>query len=406
MYKSWYPYFYDAPDANSGGGSNTEPVKTDVEVLEEGSDNAEEDESEESEEEQEEDNEEESDTDDGSEDADESDDDEELEEPQAKEENELTVKSLKKEFPEIFKKFPEVKDAIFRDREYTKLFGSIEDATEAAEKSQLLDSIGAQIAEGDSTELVQSLKKNDSLETFTQSFMPNLFKTDKELYYKVTDDIINRALHAAVSHARKNGNKNLETATKYIAQFVFGEPELPNIEDRTTRQKSDAEKQLESERQRDYSAKLQEFEGSVHGSAREKLSRIIMEGLDPDNTMSDFTKEALRDKIIEQVGLTIAKDKIFQSQLNSLWRRAAREGLSKEAKSRIISAYLGRAKRIVPSVRAKIRREAGASNSNGTRKQKIQAPSSSGSGGKRTIPNDPRRIDYSKVTDEDILASD
>lgn len=409
MYLRWYPYFYDAPDSGSGGGTTGQ---SDVEILEEGSTDGKE--TEESQEE-ESDDAEESDADKGSEDADESDDEEEsLDEPEDEEEepkpdDEFTVQSLKKEFPEIFKKFPEVKDAIFRDREYTKLFGSVEDANEAAEKAEILDSIGAQIAQGDSTELVASLKKNESLENFTHSFLPNLFKADKDLYYSVTDDIINRALHAAVEHGNKNGNKNLVTATKYIAQFIFGEPELPTVQNHGPREKSDAEKQLENERQKDYSAKLHEFEGSTHSAAREKLTRIVMEGLDPDNTMSDFTKEALRDKIIERVGQTIAKDRIFQSQLGSLWRRAAKEGLSKEAKSRIISAYLGRAKKIVPSVRAKIRREAGTpnrDNSQNGKRDKTLAPSTSGHSGKRSIPNDPRKIDYSKVSDEDILASD
>ena len=85
------------------------------------------------------------------------------------------------------------------------------------------------------------------------------------------------------------------------------------------------------------------------------LEKIVKEGFKDDKGMTDFVKDAITDKIIDKVGSTIAKDQFFQRQLASLWKKAQREGFNSEAKSRIISAYLARAKKIVPSVRSEVR---------------------------------------------------
>jgi len=335
---------------------------------------------------------------------------EELDEEEKEVENEFTVRALKKEFPNIFKKFPEVKEAIFRERAFTKIFGSVEEAEDAASKSQYLDEISQDIFEGKSENLLKSLKKNseESLKIFASGFLPELYKTDKELYHEITDHALNQMLHVVNANAMKNGNKNLAMAVKYISQFVFGEAELPELKQLNKPvEKSEAEKKLE-ERERSYEKqKYSEFEDSVHSRARTKLEALIKEGFADDKTMTDFVKDAITDKIIDQVGTTIAKDKFFQSQLASLWKKAVREGYTGEAKSRIISAYLARAKKIVPSVRAEVRRSASGKYSNNNENENGKRQGTSTGSGKRgsTLPTDPRKIPAS-MTDEQILEAD
>ena len=331
-------------------------------------------------------------------------------------ENEFTVRALKKEFPKIFQKFPEVKDAIFREREFTKIYGSIEDAQEAAEKAQYLDEISQELFEGKPENLIKSLKKNneESLKIFAHTFLPELYKVDKQLYTDISDRIINTTLRIAAANAAKNGNKNLGYAVKYLSNFIFGDFDLPELKDNIKpKEKSEAERKLEEREQNIERERYQEFEQSVHSRARARLEQIVVEGLDPDDSMSKFTKEAISDKIIEKVGLIIAKDQIFQSQLASLWKKAQQGRYNQEAKSRIISAYLARARKIVPSVRNQVRKDATSrskddnheDNNNRDNNGKRQA-TSSGSGKKfSALPKDPKKIP-SNISDEDILAMD
>lgn len=326
-------------------------------------------------------------------------------------ENEFTVRALKKEFPNIFKKFPEVKDAIFREREFTKFFGSIDEAEEASNKARYLDEVSQDLFEGKSENLLKALKKNSekSLEIFSFGFLPELYKTDKELYHQVTDHALNQMLHVVNSNALKNGNKNLATAVKYISQFVFGEPELPELKERPVApKKTEAELKLEEREKAHEQQKYSEFEDSVHSRTRSKLENIVKEGFNDEN-MTDFVKDAITDKIIDKVGVIIAKDKFFQSQLASMWKKAVREGYTSEAKSRIISAYLARAKKIVPSVRAEVRKSASSrhSNNNENNNDTGKRQGTSTGSGKRhsTLPSDPKKIPAS-MSDEDILAAD
>src|SRR5258708_6881820 len=45
-------------------------------------------------------------------------------------------KEILKEYPELFKKFPFLEKMMYRDREYSQLFGSFDDAKEIAERSE------------------------------------------------------------------------------------------------------------------------------------------------------------------------------------------------------------------------------------------------------------------------------
>jgi hypothetical protein len=330
--------------------------------------------------------------------------DKEEEEKEEKEEevthNELSIKALKEAFPELLKKFPDLKDSIFREREYTKIFGSVEDATEAQEKAQLLDQIAETTLQGDPTQLFSSLQKNDALEEFAVNFLPHLYKANEKVFYKITDDIMARALNAANSHATKRSDKNLTLAVKYISTYIFNSEEVPKAGVR--KEVSPERQELENEREKDRQAKYTETEDFVHSVTRNRLDKSIREGLDPDESMSDFVKGALVDKIIEDVGSIIEKDKIFQSQMISLWKRASKEGFSKDAKSRIITAYLARARRIIPSVRAKIRNEAGSSVNKDGKQLKKDLPTG-GSGKKNNqLSSDPKKVDW-KRSDEELL---
>ena len=350
--------------------------------------------------------EDEEDTDDEKEEKDDTDDDvKELE-------NEFTVRALKEKFPGIFKAFPEVKEAIFREREFTKLFGSVDEAQEASAKAQYLDEISQELYEGKSENLLGAMKKNNekSLQIFAHNFMPQLFKTDKDLYHEVGDNFINQTLRVILNNANKNSNKNLATAVKYISQFVFGEPELPELKNNVKApEKSEAELKLEQQKKEFAQQKYSEFEDSVHTKARNRLSDIVKEGF-KDEEMTDFVKDAVTEKIIDKVGLIIAKDKFFQSKLASMWRSAVRDGYTGEAKSRIISAYLARAKKIVPSVRAQVRKDATSRRANNNteieNKNGKRQGTSSGSGKRHSsLPTDPRKIPAS-ISDEDLLGMD
>lgn len=409
--KNLYPFYAPEGDGTGGGISDS---ADDIELLGddpeiEDKSNEDEDEVEEDEEGQEtkedeekvEDNKEEEQEE---EDTEETEEEKENTEEEEEETKEFSIKALKQAYPKLFKEFPEIKESIYRERKFTQIFGSVEDAEEAAEKAETFDVIANDVRSGNSRELLNSLNE-DQLKEFSLNFLPTLQSKNKDLFFAVTDRILSRALKAAVHHAHKTQDKNLAAASKFIARFAFGEDEIPDFDNE--KPKANPEKEAwEKEKLETQRAQLIEQENTVYRVTDEKLTNIINEGFSSDDSMSSFVKSAIVEKIKIEVDSQIAKDKPFQAQITSLWKRAQREGFTKEAKSRITSAYLARARRIIPSVRAKIRSEANkpaAKKENNSEKRQISS-TSRGNAGKSTL--DPKKIDWKKVSDEDILAGD
>jgi len=336
---------------------------------------------------------------------------EEAEKNKPIEAKDLSPRALKDYDKDIYKHFPELKDVLFQNKEYNKLFGSVEDAQEAREKAELLDEISATTLQGDPTELVVALKKtgDNVLEEFSNNFLVKLKDASKDLYYRVTDPIIGGALKAAFNHASKTGDKNLKLASQYMSQFIFSDSNIPEFNNGRKKEEDPEKIKLQEDRNNENRKRLQEHESAVFEYTERKLKEIITDGLDPGNVYNTFVKEALTDKIIERVGQVLKNDRAFQGQMAALWKKGVREGFTREIKSRIAHTYLAKAKRIVPGIRNKVRADAPADKQDIKRdnKGKKIIPSTNDRNKNRsTIPNDPKKIDWNKTSDDDILAAD
>ena len=97
-------------------------------------------------------------------------------------------------------------------------------------------------------------------------------------------------------------------------------------------------------------------------------------------------------------------DRQHMAYVNSLWAKAKRNGYKAEDKAKITSAFLARAKSLLPSVRVKLVSEAlGLTRSTTKKVQKRVEPSNSGRpAGSR---NGLKQVDYKTMTDLDILNS-
>lgn len=337
--------------------------------------------------------------------------DKKQEEQKEIEPKDLTPRALKESYPKIFKEFPELKDVIFQNREYNKIYGSVEDAIEAREKAQILDEISATTLKGDPTELIAALEKTErgSTEQFATNLLTEIRRNNSDAYYRVTDPVIASALKAAESHASKSGDKNLLLATKYLSNFVFGAQEIPAFNGNQRKEKDPERIKFERERAAEQEARNQEHSKTIYDYTEKKLDLLIREGLDPDNVYNEFVREALADKVMSRIGATLKADKAFQGQMSALWKKAHKEGFTRESKQRIAHTYLAKARRIMPAIRSKIRGEAktDSNGNNGSAQKKIITSGGTGGGqGKKVIPNDPRKINWKTTTDEDILGSD
>lgn len=318
-------------------------------------------------------------------------------------------KAIKEKYPNLFKDFPELREMYFREAKYTEIYPTVDEAKEAKEKSDDYSYLESLVAKGtpESTkEFLDVMKENDenTYKGYVASFLPALAKADSDTYFAITLPIIDGILKSAYREGESNGNESLKGAALWLSKFVFGETsyakgeksaKMPLVE-----KKTDPEKEkFEKEKQEFYSKRATEFESNTTSTATKRLSAIIEKDLDPKDEFTYFEKEHMRERILQEIGNRLEKDSTHMSRINGLWKQAARSGFSEESKDRIISAYLSRAKVILPEVRKEIRALAKgkkAPASNEVRKELT---------GVRTSSNNrtPGKVDYKKMSDKDIL---
>ena len=290
----------------------------------------------------------------------------------------LRFKDIKAKYPNIFKEFPQLAQAIRNDRAYGEVFASPEDAKDAAQTASYFNKLEASLASGSPTELLNDLEKGntDAYKKVVRNFLPAIKEKSMELYAEVTLPAINDLLRSAIRDADGSENVNLRNAALHLAKYLYGKPEIPNNEGRKQEPHPEEEK-LKNERQAFWQEKAQDFSNECYSEGREATLAEIAKGIDDDKSTSPFLKKTLKDAIFNEVDSLLGKDVRHLRQINVLWRKAESTGFPKEVRREIISAYLRGAKALIPSVRQRLRAEAGIgapSATNGQPKQEQPTP--------------------------------
>jgi hypothetical protein len=259
---------------------------------------------------------------------------------------------------------------------------------------------------------VNTLGENNpkALRKIVENFGEAVRAVSPDDYIALSAPIIEELIYHAAKHGVKTGNKNLELAARHLANFVYANGgDIPDISKRAARSEpSDAEKQLVKEREGYQQKEFTRALGEVGIAASNDLDRILGNKLDG---LTSFEKRAIMKDARAEVDRSLGADKAFQNSLHALWARAADGGYSDEAKSRIKRAWLDRARLIAPGIRNRLRQEAlGARNpSKGDSEKSGQKRPFMGQGaktnGKAPGFSNPKKIDWAKTSDRDILDS-
>lgn len=307
--------------------------------------------------------------DDDDEDKDDKDEDEDKDdkddEEEDKDEDQLTsVKDIKKDYPDFFKKHPEVKAAIFRDQRFSEIVGTPEDAETAVERSNTLAAVEQDLfIDSNPGKLLDSLKKNnpENYQKTVFNVLSHLQEHDKDMYYELSALPIKLLLRNAWREGQ--GDKsNLGKAAAWIHDFMFGKGS--KFEDKVTAEEK--KQDTKSDREKEYEKKLKDiddrehnnFKGAVDQSYVSKMDRYLRETLDKDERLTEFTRKHIVNETLTEIRQQLDQDTRHTTTMSSLWRNAKAAGFNSDFKSKIINAALTRAKSLAPSIRARLTNEA------------------------------------------------
>ncbi len=126
-------------------------------------------------------------------------------------------KEILKEYPELFKKFPFLEKILYRDRQYSELFGSFDDAKEASERVEAFDAFESQLMSGSTEQVLREVKETDenAFNKIIDDYLPTLAKVDKDAYFHVVGNLNRRLIMEMVQEANDTGNDDLKQAALF-----------------------------------------------------------------------------------------------------------------------------------------------------------------------------------------------
>lgn len=288
----------------------------------------------------------------------------EKEEKGAKELEDRTpaFKEITKKYPTLFKDFPNLRHMFFHEREYRELFPTVDDARDAVEELEGLRELEQSLAKGDPEDIagiIDSFKElgEDTVTKFAVNFLPALRKVDQDVYYQTITPELVSFVRTMFDTGARNSNENLQNAALVASLHFFGDPKVASGEKEIKMPEVNKKKddKLEDERANFRHERYSAFYNDVVQDSDNKLVRMISDGIDPKEVMTDKLKELVVEKTIKEITKTLSTDKSHMSRINSLWRKAAEANFSSAWKSKIISTYLESAKEIMPRIRSSIK---------------------------------------------------
>lgn len=322
-----------------------------------------------------------------------------------------TIAQIKAKFPDLFKTFPQLQDVYFREREYTKLFPTVDDAKEAAENNTAFVNIQEDVMKGNGEQFFEALKETDTkaLGRFADTLMATLSRVDKTAFLRAANPVVEDICRQMYAKGKRENNENISNSAEFVAEYFFGDAKYATGDKTSVAPKpAAAETEVATERTQFERERYDVALRDVSTSAMKSLMGLIdNEKLDPSGTLSPFIRKTIIDNVLKDIGEAVVGDKAHMRYMDTLWANAKRGGY--RDLSRIESAYLARAKGLVSALRAKYVSEATGrkmktAQADKTKIQNIQsrkdvtasgsASRSGGSGGK---------VDYRKSSDMDIL---
>jgi len=284
----------------------------------------------------------------------EEDEDEEIKE-EAKPEPSL-VTSLKKEFPTFAKKYPQIIDGYYQNKEYQQIFASTEDARIAANQADLLVGLLTSLDEGDMEPTLDVMYERDpeGLKSVITNFLPTINRKSPKLFSLAVTPVLRNVLAKIASDAEDNGNKDLITAVRLINHVLFRDKNVPEpveFDKKARRSEEDDEERSTINQER-----FNNFYQAVDDIARPTLRKEIIMRLDPDAALPKGLRNTAVKQVMNRVYRTLRDDVQHMRSMAAMQNSAARNGFSPEYQKKIARTVVNAAKELLPEVLPKVKK--------------------------------------------------
>ena len=289
--------------------------------------------------------------------------DDETDEPKIDEDEVVDIprrKEILAKYPDLFKDFKFLERAFYKVSEYDNIFPSLDDAKATVIQALTLKRIEQDINTGNLDNLFKGIKQTDA--DGWNRCMDNLLKAvhtvDSQAYGTILRNVMSNVINGLEADGKEYDNESLKSTAKVLKDVFFGNktPEQVKLgkEIKTDPEAEKLNRERQGYEQQRYDNSLQEVTEGIQAS----LKSWIDQAIDPKGSMSPYVKRNATKDALEFLENDLRNSKSLQPITQRLWQNARTNNYSRESLNKIVNAFKGRAKTLLPSAIKKARAEA------------------------------------------------
>lgn len=289
-------------------------------------------------------------------------------------------KDISAKYPKFFEEFPFFDKMMFRDKAYTEMFGSFDEAKEVFSKVERLNEFETQLLSGDTKDVLSTVKAADpkAFDKIVDNYLKSLHEVDPEAYKDVTENFTKRIILGMVEYAKKKDDKELDKAAKLLHEFIFDTDKWEDIKVRVKEERNEESEKIEKERADFLKERFEVARDTLTVKVDNILKATISEYIDPRGTMTPYEKKNAIAETLDRVHKKIAADPLYKKNLDRLWKAAFGDKFSVASIDAIKKSYLGRANNktladMIKEVRSEVLK--GDRSKGSTKEEKEETPS-------------------------------
>ncbi len=291
--------------------------------------------------------------------------------------------AILKEFPELFKKFPAIEHAIYREQQYAEIFPTLDDAKEANARLDDFKAFENELFDGNIEGVLRSVKgTNDkAFSKITSGLLQTLQKVDEKAYYGTLNHVLKNAIATAYNTGKQNEDEQLQIAAQLLHKFIYGNHNITLPEPQPNKEPDEKEVRLQQRERSFIQQQLTTAVSDVTTRTDNVIKSTVDKYIDVKGVMTSYVKDKAIDDVMTEVRSSIGSDMRFRAMLDKMWEASARDNFSEVSKLKIRNALISKAKAILPGVIQKVKSTALKGNATRTREaseSKDEKPISSG----------------------------
>lgn len=262
-------------------------------------------------------------------------------------------KEILAKYPKLFKEFPHLERAYYRDQQYGEILGTPEDAKQVVDTAHAFEQYSNRLMSGSTQEVLKAVKDSnpEAFSKVVDNYLFALKEVDDKAFYHVVGNTIKSTVAAMVQEAQRSNSEDLMNAARLLHQFVMGNSEWTPVQTYSKekpKEEKEQESQLQNERAQFFYDRFETTQSDLQTRVDGVLRNTIDQNMDPKGSMTNYVKRVAVNEAMENVTKSIVMDTQFRRLLDRLWERAAENNFSKPSVEKIRSAYLAKAKTLLP----------------------------------------------------------